>query len=452
MSSKKRGGFSSRLGFVLATAGSAVGLGNIWRFPYLAAKYGGGTFLLTYLILAVTFGFTLTLTEICIGRRSGTSVFGAFRHFNKKYSFIGFLASLVPFIIYPYYCVIGGWVTKYLAVSVQGNIKSAANDSFFGSFISQVNEPLIWLAIFTLIVTVVVACGVEGGIERVSTFLMPVLVVLLVGISLYCITRKGAIDGVIYYLKPDLSQIKPMTFLAALGQLFYSMSLAMGIMITFGSYMPKDADLEQSVTQVELFDTGIAFLSGLMIVPAVFIYSGGDKNMLASGASLMFVMLPKVFNSMAMGHIIGAVFFVLVFFAALTSAISLLETLVSLVIDKFHISRIKACIIFFVIAMAMAIPSSLGYGIWASIKPLGFAFLDFFDFVSNSILMPIVAFLTCIFAAYILKPKEIVDEVESSGKFRRKGLYIIVIKYIAPICIVAILVFSILQGLKIITV
>ena len=450
--SNERSGFSSRIGFVLATAGSAVGLGNIWRFPYLAAKYGGGSFLLVYLILTVTFGFTLMITEVALGRKSGTSAINAFRYFNKKYSFIGYLTSVIPFIIFPYYCVIGGWVTKFLMVSVTGQTHSAASDTFFTGFISQTTEPMICLLVFLAITTIVVLLGVKGGIERVSTFMMPILVLLLIGISLFCITRPGAMKGVAYYLKPSIEHLGPTTFLAALGQLFYSMSLAMGIMITFGSYMPKKSDLEKSVSQVEIFDTGIAFLAGLMIVPSVFVFSNGDPSMLAKGPSLMFVMLPKVFYSMAFGNVLAAVFFILVFFAALTSAISLLETLVAVIMDKFHVKRMTACILMFIIACLMAIPSSFGFGIWSHITIMGFSFLDFFDFLSNSVLMPIAAFLTCIFVAYIIKPDVIINEVESSGEFKRKPLFLVMIKYLAPICIIAILVFSIMEGLGLITV
>ena len=256
--SNERSGFSSRLGFVLATAGSAVGLGNIWRFPYLAAKYGGGTFLLTYLILTLTFGFSLMITEVALGRKAGTSAIRAFGHFSKKHTFIGYLTTIIPFIIFPYYCVIGGWVTKYALVSLQGGIHNAASDTFFTGFISKSAEPMICVLVFLIATTVVVAGGVKGGVERVSTIMMPVLIVLLIGVSLFCITRPGAMAGVAYYLKPSLKGFGPTTILAALGQLFYSMSLAMGIMITFGSYMPKKADLEKSVTQVEIFDTGVA--------------------------------------------------------------------------------------------------------------------------------------------------------------------------------------------------
>ena len=427
--SNERSGFSSRLGFVLATAGSAVGLGNIWRFPYLAAKYGGGTFLLTYLILTLTFGFSLMITEVALGRKAGTSAIRAFGHFSKKHTFIGYLTTIIPFIIFPYYCVIGGWVTKYALVSLQGGIHNAASDTFFTGFISKSAEPMICVLVFLIATTVVVAGGVKGGVERVSTIMMPVLIVLLIGVSLFCITRPGAMAGVAYYLKPSLKGFGPTTILAALGQLFYSMSLAMGIMITFGSYMPKKADLEKSVTQVEIFDTGVAFLAGLMIVPAVFVFSNGDSSMLAKGPSLMFVMLPKVFNSMAFSGVIAAV-----------------------LMDKFHMKRGTACITMFIIALLLAVPSSLGFGAWSNITILGFDFLDFFDFISNSVLMPIAAFLTCLFVGYIIKPKVIVDEVESSGEFKRKSLFLIMVKYIAPICIVAILVFSVLEGLGFITV
>ena len=452
MEKKKRGSFTGTLGFVLAAAGSAVGLGNIWRFPYLAAKNHGGVFIICYIILAWTFGFALLTTEIAIGRKTKQSPLTAYAAIHPKWGKLGVLACLVPTIILPYYCVIGGWVTKYALISIQGGIHDAASDTFFTGFISKSAEPMICVLVFLIVTTLVVAGGVKGGIERVSTIMMPVLIVLLIGVSVFCITRPGAMAGVAYYIKPNLKDFSPTTILAALGQLFYSMSLAMGIMVTFGSYMPKKSDLEKSVTQVEIFDTGVAFLAGLMIVPAVFIFSNGDSSMLAKGPSLMFVMLPKVFNSMAFSSIIAAVFFILVLLAALTSSISLLETLVAVLMDKFHMKRGTACITMFIIALLLAVPSSLGFGAWSNITILGFDFLDFFDFISNSVLMPIAAFLTCIFVGYIIKPKEIIDEVEVSGEFKRKPLFLVMVKYIAPICIVAILVFSVLEGLGFITV
>ncbi len=446
---EKRSSFSGKLGFVLATAGSAVGLGNIWRFPYLAAKYGGGIFLLVYLILALTFGFSLMCAEIAIGRKTGLSAVEAYKKLNKKFGFLGILSSLVPIIILPYYSVIGGWIIKYCTVFVSGNITSAATDGYFDSFIGNSFEPVGWFLLYIGLTALVVLCGVEKGIEKVSKFMMPVLIVLTIFIAGYSMFMPGALKGVLYYITPDFSKFSATTVLAAMGQLFYSMSLAMGIMITYGSYMKKDVGLESSVKQIELFDTGIAFLAGLMIIPAVFSFSGGDESALGKGPGLMFVTLPKVFDSMPGGTIIGTLFFILVLFAALTSSISLMETVVSIVKDKFNFSRTKTCLIVLLGSILLGLPSALGYGTLESVKILGMAFLDFFDFMSNSVLMPVVAFLTCIFVGYVMKPQMFIDEIELSGKFKRKKLFLIVIKYFAPVCIVLILVSSVLDALGI---
>lgn len=449
---KKRSSFSGKLGFVLAAAGSAVGLGNLWRFPYLAAKYGGGIFLLVYLILAVTFGYALMVAEISIGRKTGLSAIGAFRKLDKRYTFIGYLAALVPIIILPYYCVIGGWVVKYFTAFVSGQASAAAQDGYFEGFISKTGEPIVWLAIFILLTAVVVFLGVEKGIEKVSKVLMPALVLLSVVIAIYAITMPGALEGVRYYVLPDFSNFSIMTVVAAMGQLFYSMSLAMGIMITYGSYMKKDVDLEKSVSQIEVFDTGIAFIAGLMIVPSVFVFSGGDAAAINAGPGLMFVTLPKVFSSMPMGTVLGGAFFVLVLFAALTSSISLMETIVSIVQDKLHWGRRLSCLIVTLFALAVALPSSLGFGAWSSVTPLGMSFLDFFDFISNSLLMPVVAFLTCFFVGYVIGPKVVAQEVKSTSAFKREKLFVVMIRYIAPLCIIAILVSSILNALGIIVI
>lgn len=374
---KKRGSFSGKMGFVLAAAGSAVGLGNLWRFPYLAAKYGGGIFLLVYLILAVTFGFTLMITEIAIGRKTGVSAIGAFQKLDKRFGFVGVLACIVPFIITPYYCVIGGWVIKYLFTFLTGKVSAAAGDEFFTGFISESVSPVVWFAIFILLTSAIVIFGVEKGVEKASRFMMPLLIVLIVGVCIFCITRPGAAEGVKYYLLPDFSKFSATTVLAAMGQLFYSMSLAMGIMITYGSYMKKDSHLEASVRQIELFDTAIAFLAGLLIVPSVFVFSGGDEAALGKGPSLMFITLPKVFNDMTLGGVIGAVFFLLVLFAALTSSISLMETNVSILRDKFGWSRKKSTLIITVYVLILGSIVSLGFGPLSFIKILGLGLLDF---------------------------------------------------------------------------
>ena len=447
---KERSSFSNKLGFVLAAAGSAVGLGNIWRFPYLAAQYGGGTFLLIYLILAVTFGFSLMVAEIALGRKTGLSAIGAFKTLDSRFGFLGILASVVPIIIFPYYSVIGGWVIKYFATFITGGAAVAASDTYFTDFISGTSEPLGWFFLFIGITAFIVLCGVEKGIEKVSKFMMPILVVLTIIISIYSMTLDGAMVGLVYYIKPHMSDVSAKTILAAMGQLFYSMSLAMGIMVTYGSYMKKENNLESSVRQIEIFDTGIAFLAGLMIIPAVFAFSGGDRSALSAGPGLMFITLPKVFASMKFGTVIGTIFFVLVFFAALTSAISLMETIVSIFCDKFHWSRKVACIFVTVLSLLMGIPSSLGFGPLSFISWMGMSVLDIMDFISNSILMPIVALFTCIFVGFIIKPKAIADEVKATdGTFKGEKLFTVMIKWIAPIFLIMILISSVASALGI---
>lgn len=447
---KKRGNFSGRIGFVLAAAGSAVGLGNIWRFPYLAAQYGGGTFLIIYLILAVTFGFSLMIAEIAIGRKTNLSAIGAFRSLDKRFGFLGVLSAVIPIIIFPYYSVIGGWVIKYFTVFISGQTAMAAKDDYFNNFISGTFEPLGWFFLFIAFTTLVVWFGVEKGVEKVSKIMMPILVVLTLFIAIYGLTVKGAMEGVIYYLKPHMSDVSVKTVLAAMGQLFYSMSLAMGIMITYGSYMKKEDKLESSVRQIEIFDTAIAFLAGLMIIPAVFAFSGGDQSALDQGPGLMFVTLPKVFNSMKLGSAIGTIFFVLVFFAALTSAISLMETIVSIFCDKTNWSRHKACGIVLTFSLIMGIPSCLGFGPLSFISWMGMSVLDIMDFISNSILMPICALLTCIFVGFIIRPKAIIDEVTRNGEsFKSRTMFIVMIKWIAPVFLILILISSVANALGI---
>lgn len=447
MDNQNRSSFTGKIGFVLAAAGSAVGLGNIWRFPYLAAKYGGGIFLLVYILLAVSFGFALMAAEIGIGRKTGLSAIGAFSALDKRFTFVGVLGAIVPAIILPYYSVIGGWVTKYLFAFVSGGANAAAQDGYFEGYISQTSEPVIWFLIYIGITALIVALGVEKGVEKVSKIMMPVLVVLSLFIAVYAMFQEGAMDGVKYYLLPDFSSFSVKTVLAAMGQLFYSMSLAMGIMITYGSYMKKDVSIESAVTQIEIFDTGIAFLAGLMIIPSVFVFSGGTTDALGKGPGLMFVTLPKVFETIPGGTIVGAAFFIMVLFAALTSSISLMETVVSVVCDKFKLKRVPACVAVFVFSIALGLLSSMGYGLLGNVKIIGMQFLDFFDFASNTVLMPIVALFTCIFVGYVIKPKAIIEEAEVGGaKFGRKKLFSVVIKYIAPIFIVLILISSVLDA------
>jgi len=452
---EKRSTFSGKIGFVLTAAGSAVGLGNIWRFPYLAAKYGGGIFLLVYLILAVTFGFALIMAEIAIGRKTGLSAIGAFNKLDKRFTWVGYLAAIVPMIITPYYSVIGGWVSKYFVVFATGGAKDAAGDDFFGNFISQTFEPLLWFLLFIGLTALVVFFGVDKGIEKVSKIMMPILVVMTIFIAIYTMCMPGAMEGVLYYITPDFSHLSINTVLGAMGQLFYSMSIAMGIMITYGSYMKKDVSIESSVHQIEIFDTGIAFLAGLMIIPSIFAFSPADQldaNLGKAGPGLMFEVLPKVFDSMKGGAIIGTVFFLMVFFAALTSAISLMETIISFLQDRFHWGRKLSCLVVFLFCILMGLPSSLGFGVLDFISVAGMSILDMFDFISNSVIMPIVAFMTCVFVGYVLKPKALIEEIELTGPFKAKKMFVVLIKYIAPVCILLILISSVLNGLGLITI
>lgn len=449
--SKIRSSFSGSLGFVLAAAGSAVGLGNLWRFPYLAAKYGGGIFLLVYIILAITFGFTLMITEIAIGRKTRLSPMEAFGSLNKKWDWLGKLATLVPVLILPYYCLIGGWVTKYAATMAVGKVSESAGDDYFTGFISQTGEPIIWFLVFATITAVVVFLGVSKGIEKFSKILMPALFVLTVALTIYVLTREGAGAGVAYYLKPDFSKLSIKTILAALGQLFFSMSLAMGIMVTYGSYVKAEDHIEKSTRRIEIFDTLIAFLAGLMIVPAVFAYSGGDEAALGKGPSLMFITLPKVFNEMKFGSVVGAAFFLLVLFAALTSSVSVMEAIVAGIDDKFKIGRKKATVICYLYMIVIGVLCSLGFGVLSNVTIFNFSILDFLDFVSNSVLMPIVGMMTCILVGFVLKPDLIISEVELNGPFKMKKFYAVMVKWIAPICIFAILISSVLETLGVIS-
>ncbi len=447
---KKRNTFSGGLGFVLAAAGSAVGLGNIWRFPYLAAKYGGGIFLLVYIILVFTFGYSLMVAENAIGRRSGKSPLDAFKTLNKKWAFLGVIALIIPCVILPYYNVIGGWVLKYLVAYVIGTAQEAAGESYFTDMLSQPWVLLIGQTIYTFINVIILMRGVQKGVERVCTILMPILVVLAIAISVYSVTLPGAIEGVKYFLIPDFSNFSISSVLAAMGQMFYSLSLAMGIMVAYGSYLPKDSSLEKNVGKIELFDTFIAVIAGLMIIPAVFAFSGGDPDALNKGPGLMFQTLPKVFASMPLSNIMGAAFFFLVFAAAITSSMSIMETIVACVCDHFGMGRKKAVLLVGILSWLVSFLPSLGYSVLSWVEILGFNILDFMDFITNAVLMPICSLLTCLFVSIGIGVKVIEQEVCISGEFKRRRLFDVMIKYIAPVFVCAILISSVLEAFGVI--
>lgn len=449
------GGFTGRIGYVIATAASAVGLGNIWRFPYLCAKYGGGIFLLIYLILVATFGYTMIVSETMIGRTTKKSPIGAYRDLatrkkdtkaNRAFAaFGGWVNAIVPFIICPYYCVIGGWITKYLVEYVRNSTHAMANDNYFGGFIGHTTQPEIYFLIFTVLTMAIIIVGVQKGVERISKIMMPALIVLAIIISIYSCTRPGATAGLKYLFIPNFHNFTIMTVVTALGQMFFSLSIAMGILITYGSYTDDSMDVEKSTQQIEIFDTIIAILAGLMIIPGVFAFSGGDPKILSSGPSLMFVTLPKVFDSMGLGMAAGIIFFVLVLFAALTSAISIAESCVATLQDELHWNRTKSSLIFTLYLFALGTLCVLGYSIWSSFNIGGMQVLDLFDFVSNSVLMPIAALMSCILVFHFVTVKSMDEEIELCSQFKRKKIYNFNIKYLCPIGILIIFISSILS-------
>lgn len=466
MQNEKRNSFSGSLGFVLAAAGSAVGLGNIWRFPYLAAKDGGGIFLVMYVLLALTFGFTLLTTEIAIGRKTKQSPLTAYKQLSKKWGFLGVLACVIPMIILPYYCAIGGWVLKYFISFLSGSgAAAAATDGFFTGFITSQTEPIILMVIFIAVTATVIFLGVNKGIEASSKVLMPLLILLVIGIAVFSITisytdaegvTRTGWEGLKIYIVPNFEGMTVKGFftvlLDAMGQMFYSLSVAMGIMIAYGSYVKDSDNLGKSINQIEIFDTLVAFLAGVMIIPAVFVFQGRE-GMAASGPSLMFVSLPKVFAEMGgVGRFVGCLFFAMVLFAALTSSISIMEAIVSSLMDKFNWSRKKAVVVELAIAIAGGLAVCFGYNIWYFdyTLPNGAVgqILDIMDYVSNNVLMPIVSIGTCILIGWVLKPKTIVDEARKNGeKFGREKLYKVMIKFITPVLLLVLL----LKALGVIT-
>ncbi len=450
MGKKKEGGFSGQIGFVLAAAGSAVGVGNLWRFPYLAAKDGGGLFLIVYLILIVTFGFTLLTSDIAIGRKTKKSSIYAYAQMRPKWKFLGIITFLVPVLIMTYYAVIGGWITRFIVTYVTGEAKEAAGDSYFTGFITSPLASVVYALIFMLITAFIVYNGVEGGIEKCSKFMMPVLLVMIIAISIYSLTlshtdesgvTRTGLDGLMVYLKPNLEGLTLSRFLQilldAMSQLFFSLSVSMGIMITYGSYVKPDVNLNRAVNQIEIFDSLVAFLAGMMIIPSIYVFSGTEG--MGAGPSLMFVSLPKVFAAMgAAGPVIGFVFFVMAAFAALTSCVSVLETVTANCMELFHASRKKTTIILTVIYCVASVVIALGYSIFYLEVPLPNGsvgqLLDIMDYISNSFMMPFISLLSCILIGWIVGPKWVIDEMESTGdKFGRKKIYIVMVRYIAPI-------------------
>lgn len=447
-----RGLFSGHIGFILAVAGSAVGLGNIWRFPYLAAKYGGGIFLLVYILLMLSFGYALIVTETSLGRKTRLSPVGAYRAFGqmKRNPFLvfgGWVNAVVPMLILPYYCLIGGWILKFLFEYALGQVNAVAADGYFGGFISSTWEPVLWHLIFLGCTLGIILKGVEGGVERASRVMMPLLLILAITVAVYSMTRPGAAAGIYYYLVPDFSKFSIMTVVAACGQMFFSLSIGMGILITYGSYMKKNVNVEQATYSIGIMDAVVAALAGFMIIPAVFAFSGGTADALNAGPSLMFITIPKVFESMGLGGIIGAAFFLMVFFAALTSSISIMETCVSTLSDELGWSRRKSALFMTFEAIALGVPCSLGFGVWDFISIAGLSILDMMDFVASLILCPLAAMLTCLLVSRIVGVESLIDEVKISSRFHGEWVFRICVSYLAPVLLLVVLISSVAAAL-----
>ncbi len=429
-----RGQWASNIGFILAAAGSAVGLGNIWKFPYLAGANGGGAFVVIYLAMIVIIGFVIMLGEMAIGRNTHLSSVGAYRKLSEKWAFVGFIGVVVGFCILAFYSVIGGWVLNYIGKYLIGGISGAEAGSYFSGFIASTTQPIVWHLVFMILCCVIVLKGIAGGIEKASKFMMPALFVLLVVIAIRSVTLDGAMEGIKFFLKPDFSKVTIGTVMAALGQAFFSLSLGMGAIITYGSYLGNTENLEKNAVIIPAIDTMVALLAGFAVLPAVFAF-GFEPG---AGPSLMFITLPSVFDSMPFGQFFGILFFILILFAALTSAISLLEVVVSFVIDTFKIERKKATIIISTILFFIGIPCSLANGpIMKDVLIFGYNFFDFMSFLAENLLMPLGGLLMCIFIGYVWGVDNISDEIScnSKYKFRSKPFFILMIKYIAPVLI-----------------
>ena len=447
---EKGSSFSGSIGFVLAAAGSAVGVGNIWRFPYLCAKDGGGLFLLVYLVLVLTFGFVLLTTDVAIGRKTKKNALRAFEALNPKWKFLGKLTFLVPALIMTYYSVIGGWITKYFVTYIISDGKDAATDGYFTAFITSDIAPIVFMLVFLALTAWIVYRGVEKGIEKFSKIIMPGLILLILIIAIFSLTLthtdadgtvRTGMEGLAFYVKPDFSGLTVKRFLEilldAMSQLFFSLSVSMGIMITYGSYVKPDIDLNKAVNQIEIFDTGVAFLAGAMIIPAVFVFSGTEG--MGAGPSLMFVSLPKVFAAMGKaGIFVGILFFVTAIFATLSSCISVLESIVANCMEIFHTGRKKTVSVLSVVYLAASAIIALGYSIfYVEVElPNGSTgqLLDIMDYISNSVMMPFIALLSTILIGWVMTPDYVIDEMERNGsRFRRKKLYRIMIRYVAPV-------------------
>lgn len=436
---KSRGQFTSSLGFILAAAGSAIGLGNIWKFPYVAGKNGGGVFLIFYVLFLLILGLPLIMSEMALGRKTSLNAIGTFEKINKKWKFVGFIGVVCSFIILSYYSVIGGWVTKYI-FSYFTNANVAA-PGYFDNFIANPVEPAVWHVLFMAFCCFVVCFGVAKGIEKASKIMLPILFILIIAVVIRSLLLPNSIKGLEFLFVPNFKEINSFPKFAnvitsAMAQVFFSLSLGMGITITYGSYLNKNSNIQKDSVVILGLDTLIALLAGSAILPAVFSFGESPTE----GPGLIFNTLPKIFDKMPLGNLFGALFFILIFFAAATSAIALLEVVTAVFIDNFGWSRTKAAVIMASLMAAIGVFASLSFSpVLSGIKIGGKNIFDALSFLTDNILMPLAGLLTCIFVGHIWGIDNASSEIEcGSGKFRIRKIYSVIMKYIAPVLILII--------------
>ncbi|GMG95506.1 sodium-dependent transporter [Tepidimicrobium xylanilyticum] len=433
--------FVSKIGFILAAAGSAIGLGNIWRFPYLAGRNGGGAFVLFYLVCVVVLGFGLMLAEFIIGRHTQLSSVDAFKKLDKRFTFVGVMGVLAAFIIMGYYPVVGGWSVAYVLKNILGEFSTdaAIMGEIFDSLTKGVASPIFWTAVYMIVNIVIVAKGISTGIERASKVMLPTLFGLLIILVIRSLTLPNAMEGLKYLFVPDFSKVNGEVMMAALGQAFFSLSLGMGCMITYASYLGKDENLVENATVVPILDTLVALLAGVVIIPATVSF-GFDLD---SGPGLVFVTVPAIFATMGpvIGRIFGVIFFSMVVLAALTSSISLLEVVVSYLIDNRNWGRKRAVVITSIILFAICIASSLSMGIWSKYTVKGMNIFSLLDWIANNILLPLGGIFITLFVGWFWDRDKVKAEVTNNGtvKFSLFNAWIFLCRFVIPIIIALVL-------------
>lgn len=426
--------FRSRLGFIFAAAGSAIGLGNIWRFPYMTGASGGGAFVLMYLAIVLIVGVSLLIVEFSIGRHGKANAVDSYAKISKAFSWVGYLGVFTSFLLISYYSVVGGWTIYYTFKSATGSLASVPADqmgNFFGGFISQPVLPLFYHFLFIALTAWIVAKGISGGIEKYTKALMPLLFVMLLILLVRAITLPGAMKGVAWYLKPDFSKLTGSTVVAACGQVFFSLSLGLSGMVTYASYLSKDENLLSNSFIVAMADTLVAIMAGFVIFPTIFAFGGEPSG----GPGLVFISLPQIFTKMPLGSVFASIFFLLLVIAALTSSISIMEVCITFFTEKVKWSRLKASLFYGTVCFLLGIPVSLSFGRWGDVKFLGKGIFDLFDYFCSNLSLPLSGLACAILVGWFWGKDKALAEVTNNGTIQSSvaNLWFFTVKYIIPI-------------------